>query len=57
MLKSTSAAIGAERIREAAFSLEKAGKENDRETILRDTPGLIEEYEALQEALSKILKA
>ena len=56
-LKSTSAAIGAVRLKEAAFALEKAGKENDRETILRDTPGLIEEYEALQEALSKILKA
>ena len=54
-LKSTSAAIGAEKIREAASSLEKAGKENNRELVGRDTPELLREYLALQEDLSKIL--
>ena len=50
-LKSTSIAIGAETIFEQALKLEHAGKDNDIETIQRDTGKLLKDYRSIKECL------
>ncbi|MBQ7562707.1 MAG: response regulator [Lachnospiraceae bacterium] len=55
-LKSTSLAIGAMEISGLAKALELAGKNGDRETILRDTQELLEKYRGLGGRLKEILE-
>ena len=55
-LKSNAATVGAMRLSEKARNLETAGKENDIETIKRDTEGFLAEYTTFAEDLKKCLE-
>ncbi len=53
-LKSSARLLGHMEFSEAAKALEMAGRENDVETIERDTPALLEEYKRVVQALSEV---
>jgi HPt (histidine-containing phosphotransfer) domain-containing protein len=53
-LKSTSKMIGAAELSEAAYTLEKAAKEGDEETIRRDSSSAMTEYTRLANGILRI---
>lgn len=55
-LKSTSQAIGAMSVFEKAKALELAGKDSDINTLISDTPVLMNEYRSLKNTIDRILE-